>query len=342
MVQAFEEKLARYCGAKYAVAMSSGTAALHAACLAAGIGPGDDVITTPVTFVATANAILYCGARPVFADIGSDGNIDHWSVERCANCATKAVIPVDLAGLPCEYKSLKDIAKNEGLVIIEDACHALGASFGNRKVGNIADMTVFSFHPVKVITTGEGGAVTTNNKKYYDRLKRIRHHGLERVGLFTQMIDMGFNYRITDFQCALGISQLDMIDSFIFRRREIANMYNRAFSDSPYFWRPTEYFNRIHSFHLYIIHIIPDRIPVGRNQILQALRAENIGVQLHYVPIYRHKFYRKMFFRKRRLWPGSEQYYNTAISLPIFPNMTDQDVSDVIHAVRKVVEVYGV
>ena len=245
-VDEFEASVAAYCGAKYAVAVSSGTAALHAACAVAGISGGDEAITTPMTFAATANAVVYCGGRPVFADIREDTlNIDPAEIKKRLSPKTKAILPVDFAGHPADLDEIMAIANERDLVVIEDACHALGAEYKGKKIGGLADMTVFSFHPVKHITTGEGGMVLTDDKRFYEKLKIFRHHGIVKKGAnksawYYEIDRPGYNFRITDFQCALGISQLDKLGSFIERRREIATRYNRAFSEMPELVIPAE------------------------------------------------------------------------------------------------------
>lgn len=347
-VEAFERKVAEYCGAQYAVAMSSGTAALHAACLAAGIGPGDEAITTPITFAATANAVLYCGGRPVFADIRPDTlTIDPKDIERRITPRTRAILPVDFAGLPSDMDSIREIAERHGLVVIEDAAHSLGARYKGRRVGSLADMTVFSFHPVKHITTGEGGMVLTDNKVLYDRLRRIRHHGIVRApsqegaqwkAWYYEIPEIGYNFRLTDFQCALGISQMKKLDAFVARRREIADKYRRALADLEALKLPVEPEEYESSYHIFVVQLVLEHLRADRDTIFDALRAEGIGVNVHYVPVHLHPYYRERFGYAPGSYPCAEAYFERALTLPLFPAMTEQDVTDVITAVRKVLE----
>ena len=346
-VEEFERKLADYCGAKYAVAVSSGTAALHAACAVAGIAEGDEVITTPITFAATANAIIYCGGRPVFADVKEDTiNINAEEVKEKLSNKTRAILPVDFAGHPADLDEIKAIARERNLVVIEDACHALGAEYKEQKIGSLADMTVFSFHPVKHITTGEGGMVLTDNEEYHNKLKIFRHHGIVRnnsdEGSWYYEVDRpGYNLRITDFQCALGISQMDKLDSFVQRRREIAARYNEAFAEIEEFITPIEKENVEASYHIYVIQMRTEMLTAGRKEIFEALRAENIGVNVHYIPLHLQPFYQREFGYRKGDYPSAEKYYDRAITLPVFPGMSNEDVSAVIEAVRKVVRYYG-
>lgn len=346
-VRAFEEKVAEYVGSKYAVAVSNGTAALHAACFAAGIGEGDEVITTPMTFAASSNCVLYCKGTTIFVDIDSKTyNIDVNKIEDKITSRTKAIIPVDFTGQAVDMDKLKELADKYNLLIIEDAAHALGSEYKGKKIGTLADMTAFSFHPVKPITTAEGGMVVTNNKKLYERLKLFRTHGITRDEKamtknegpwYYEQVDLGYNYRITDLQCALGISQMSKIDAFINRRREIVNQYNTAFKDlsefidTPY---EAEYSNS--GWHLYIIKLKLDKLNITRKEIFEALKAENIGVNVHYIPVYLHPYYEKLGYEKG-LCPEAEKLYESIITIPLFPKMSDGDVGDVIKAVKKVV-----
>lgn len=350
-VEAFERKVAEYCGARYAVAMSSGTAALHAACLAAGIGPGDEAITTPITFAATANAVVYCGGRPVFADIRPDTlTIDPADIEQRIKSSTKAILPVDFAGLPADMDAIREIARRHGLVVIEDAAHALGARYKDRPVGTLADMTVFSFHPVKHITTGEGGMVLTDDKGLYERLLRIRHHGIvrdvtqapvKRSAWYYEIPDIGYNFRLTDFQSALGISQMRKLDLFIERRRRIAEEYRQAFADLAALRLPVEPRDYYSSYHIFVIQLELEKLHAGRDLIFDALRAEGIGANVHYVPVHLHPYYRERFGYGRGSYPNAERYSERALTLPLFPAMTEQDVSDVVAAVRKVIQYFA-
>ncbi len=346
-VDEFERRVAEYCGAKYAVAVSSGTAALHAACAMAGISSGDEAITTPITFVATANAITYCGGRPVFADIREDTlNIDPEEIRNKLSPKTKAILPVDFAGHPADLDEIGTIARERDLVVIEDACHALGAEYKEQRVGSLADMTVFSFHPVKHITTGEGGMVLTDNKEFYEKLKIFRHHGIVQPELeskgswYYEMYQPGYNFRITDFQCALGISQMRKLDRFIQRRREIAARYREAFSEIEEIITPLEEEKVKAVYHIYIIQLKTEKLKVGRREVFETLRVENIGVNVHYIPVHLQPFYQNRFGYRKGDYPKAERYYDRAITLPIFPSMSDGDVEDVIEAVTKVISYY--
>ncbi|MDP2641150.1 MAG: UDP-4-amino-4,6-dideoxy-N-acetyl-beta-L-altrosamine transaminase, partial [Candidatus Yanofskybacteria bacterium] len=291
MVEQFERAIAQYCGAKYAVAFSSGTAALHAAYKAAGIQAGDEVITTPLTFAATANGVVYCGGTPVFVDINEQTlNIDPQEIERKITKKTKAIAPVDFGGKPCEYKEILRIAKKHKLLVIEDASHALGAEYKGKRIGSIADMTIFSFHPVKLITTGEGGMVLTNSKTFYESLKIFRSHGIvkkpEQGGWYYEIEDLGYNYRLSDIQCALGVSQASKISRFVEGRRKIAAAYDRAFQDIKALILPKEGAGSKSAYHIYPIQVRTELLKVGRREIFDALKERRLGVQVHYIPVH--------------------------------------------------------
>lgn len=344
-IDAFETKVADYVGAKYAVAFTNGTAALHGACFAAGIEEGDEVITTPITFLASSNCVLYQGGRPIFADINMDTyNIDPTEIENKITARTKAIIAVDFSGQPVEMDRIAMIARDHNLVLIEDSAHSLGASFAGQKVGSIADMTMFSFHPVKHITTGEGGIITTNNEEYYRKLLMFRSHGMTRNPeeltrndgpWYYEMHELGYNYRMTDMQAALGVSQMDKLDSFVERRREIAERYNEAFSSLQGVVIPAQHAQSESSWHLYVVRWLPEHFAGDRKDIFQALRDENIGVNVHYIPVYLQPYYKELGYQSG-LCPNAELYYDSAISLPIFPKMSNSDVNDVITALKKV------
>ena len=345
-VDEFEQKVAEYCGARYAVAVSSGTAALHAACSAAGISRGDEAITSPITFAATANAVVYCGGKPVFADIREDTlNIDVREIQRRLSPNTKAILPVDFAGHPAELDEIRTLARDKNLVVIEDASHALGAEYRGRKVGGLSDMTVLSFHPVKHITTGEGGMVLTDNGEYYEKLRGFRHHGIVKGAdtlnnqgpWYYEIPAPGYNLRITDFQSALGTSQLRKLDRFVQRRREIAAGYNQAFAGMDEIITPIEAPYARSAYHIYVIQLRTEILRAGRKDVFEALRAENIGVNVHYMPLHLHPFYEREFGYNRGDYPIAEAYYDRAITLPLFPAMSDGDVGDVIRAVKRVV-----
>jgi perosamine synthetase len=343
----FEERFAAWIGARHAVSFSSGTAALHGAAFAAGLGPGDEAITTPMTFCATANCILYQGALPVFADVSPDTlNLDPGEVSKKMSSRVKAVIAVDYAGHPAALDELAELAKTQGrrTLLIEDACHALGAEFQGKRVGGIADMTVFSFHPVKHLTTGEGGMVATNDARLAKTLRCFRNHGIssearerqEAGQWFYEMVLLGFNYRLTDIACALGLSQLERLTENLARRREIAAQYAAAFRDLPEIAIPSVREGVVPAWHLYPVRLKLEMLGAGRGEIFRALRAENIGVNVHYIPVHRHPYYRERW-RTEAGYPVAEDAYERLISLPMFHSMSAEDVEDVIHAVGKVV-----
>ena len=345
-IEEFERLVAEYCGARYAVAVCNGTAALHAACAVAGITAGDEVIVPPVTFAATANAVVYCGGKPVFVDVTEDTvNIDPAEVLKKCSSSTRAIMPVDFAGHPADLNSIRDIARQKGLVVIEDACHALGAEYRGKKVGSLSDMTVFSFHPVKHITTGEGGMVLTDNVEFYEKLRVFRHHGIvkdepDKGPWYYNIYQPGYNFRITDMQCALGISQFKKLDSFLLRRREIASLYDKAFADMEEIVMPTERPDVKAAYHIYVIRLKPGLLSAGRKEIFTALKAENIGVNVHYIPLHLQPYYQREFGYREGDYPVAERYYEQAITLPIFPRMSNEDVRDVIKAIKKVVYHY--
>jgi perosamine synthetase len=346
----FEERFAAWVGAQHAVSFSSGTAALHAAVFAAGLKSGDEAITSPMTFCATANCVLYQGATPVFADVSADTlNLDPHGVSKKISPRTKAVIAVDYAGHPADLTALRDLAAQHGLILIEDACHALGAEHHGKRVGGIADITVFSFHPVKHLTTGEGGMVTTNDSKLAETLRRFRNHGISSEARgrqasgqwFYEMVLLGFNYRLTDIACALGISQLKKLEANLARRRAIAACYTRAFREITSLIAPAVREGMKPAWHLYTIRLNLERLSAGRGEIFRALRGENLGVNVHYVPVHRHPYYRERFGYKGGEYPVAEDAYERLISLPMFHAMTDQDTEDVVAAVNKVLEAFA-
>lgn len=345
-VEDFEKALSQKVNAKYVVALNSGTAALHAAYFAAGVKSGDEVITSPITFAATANAALYLNARPVFADVRPDTvNINSKEIEKLISSRSKVLVPVDFSGHPADLKEIKEIANKYNLVVVEDAAHALGATYHDRPVGSIADMTTFSFHPVKQITTGEGGAVVTNNKEYYERLLAFRSHGMVREEnklteyhgpWYHEMQFLGYNYRLTDIQCALGISQLKKLDKFLTRRQALVNYYNREFEnllekvDTPVTLPGTR-----PAWHLYIIRLKGKNPP--RRQIFEELHRAGIGVQVHYIPVYWHPYYQKLDYARRGSCPVAENYYWRTLSLPLFPAMNEDDARWVVFEVKRII-----
>jgi UDP-4-amino-4,6-dideoxy-N-acetyl-beta-L-altrosamine transaminase len=348
-VKEFEDKVANYVGAKYAVAVSNGTAALHMACFAAGIKEGDEVIVSPMTFAASANAVLYCGGTPVFADIDPmTYNIDPDRIEEKITDKTKAIIPVDFSGQSVDMDKIKVIADKHGLIIIEDAAHALGSEYKGRKIGSQADMVEFSFHPVKPITTAEGGIVTTDSEDLYKKMMIFRTHGITRDQeilnenhgpWYYEQQHLGYNYRLTDVQSALGTSQMSKIDDFITRRREIVKQYNDAFKDIKEITTPFEADFSNSGWHIYVIKVKPELLTVTRKEIFEALQAENIGVNVHYLPVYLHPYYRDLGYAKG-ICPNSEELYENMITLPLFPSMSNEDVKDVVAAVNKVINYY--
>ncbi len=346
----FEQLVSNYCNAEYAVAFSSGTAALHAASFVLGITKGDEAITTPITFASDGNCVLFTGGTIKFADIKKDTyNIDPEKIREKITSKTKALIPVDYTGQPCDIDEINEIAEENDLEVIEDATHAIGAEYKNKKVGSLTDLTVFSFHPVKTITTGEGGMVLTNNAEFYEKLQMFRTHGITKDsnklqknegGWYYEMQTLGYNYRITDFQCALGISQLKKIDDFIKKRRSIASKYNEAFKSIEEIVTPFEKKDVKSTYHLYMIQLNLERLKIGRKTIFDALRAENIGVHVHYIPLHLQPYYTEKFGYKKGDFPISENFYERAITLPLFPKMSDDDVEDVINSVIKVLRYY--
>jgi perosamine synthetase len=347
-VDQFEKSVAEYVGAKYGVAVNSGTAALHIAAFAAGIGPGDEVIVPPMTFAASSNCVLYLGGKPIFADIlPGTMNLDPMDVERKITQKTKAIIAVDYTGQPCDYDAIRSIAKRHNLLVIEDAAHALGATYHNRKVGSLNELTTFSFHPVKHITTGEGGMVVTDNYDLATRMRNFRSQGVDLdfrqrtkdKPWFYQMVYLGFNYRLPDVGCALGISQLKKMDRFLARRREIATFYNKKFSEFPELTIPEVIADCNPAWHLYVIRLNLELLKVSRTEFFRALMAEGFGINVHYIPVPWHPYYQNLGYEKGQ-WPVTEKQYERIISLPIFPKMTDQDMNDTVEAVQKVIDEY--
>jgi len=340
----FEAAFAQAVGAKYAVAVSSGTAALHAAMFALGIGQDDEVIVPAMTFAATANCVVYQGGNPVFADVAPDTLLlDPVAVAAKITRRTRAVIAVDYAGQPCDYDALREIAARHGLALVADACHSLGGSYRTRPVGSIADLNVFSLHPVKHITTGEGGVVTTADENLAQRMRVFRNHGITtdhhqrqlKGSWFYEMVDLGYNYRLTDFQCALGLSQLRKLPGWVKRRQEIAAHYQAAFAGLPGLRPLTVKPEVSHAYHLYVVRLNPAQLPMSRAEIFAALQDAGVGVNVHYIPVHLHPFYRRTFGTGPGLCPVAEAAYEEIISLPMFPAMTDQDVPRVTAAVKK-------
>ena len=348
-VDEFEQAFADFVGAREAVAVSNGTAALHAAMYAVGIGPGDEVIVPPMTFAASANCVVFQGGTPVFADVDPDTLLlDPAQVEAKITPRTKAIIAVDYTGQPCDYDALRAIADRHGLILVADACHALGGSYKGCPVGSLADLSIFSFHPVKHITTGEGGVITTDDPALAQRMRIFRNHGItsdhrqreQQGSWFYEMVDLGYNYRLTDFQCALGMSQLRKLPGWVARRQEIARRYDAAFAEIPAV-KPLGVRDDVsHAYHLYVIRLDPTQLRATRSEVFAALRTEGIGVNVHYIPVHLHPFYRERFGTGPGLCPVAEAAYERLISLPMFPAMIDKDISDVIAAVSKVMSAY--
>ena len=350
-VTELEKRLCKLTHAKYAVAVSNGTAALHVACIAAGIGPGDEVITTPITFAASANCAVYCGATPVFADINPETyNINPESIRAHITPKTKAVVAVDFTGQAVEVEKIRAICNEFHLIFIEDAAHSIGTAYNGEPVGSLADMTCFSFHPVKTVTSGEGGAVTTNNKDYYDKLVLAHTHGITHEveqmedknhegPWYYEMIQIGYNYRMTDFQAALLLSQLDKLMKFSERRKDIVKKYDEAFSKLPQLFVQKTIPQSDTTRHLYIIQLKLDQLNCTRREFFDAMSAENVQCQIHYVPVYWFPFYQHKGYQKG-LCPKAEEMYKGIMSIPLYPALTDDDVDDVIHAVTKIVNYY--
>lgn len=340
----FEQKVARYVGATYAVAFSNGTAALHGACYAAGIESGDEVITTPITFAASANCARYLGANVVFADIDEQTyNIDPEQIRRSVTTKTKAIIPVDFTGQPCDIEAIMEIARQHGIIVIQDGAHSLGAEYKGNKVGTQADMTMFSFHPVKPVTTAEGGVIVTNNAAYYERLKLFRTHGIattpyakEQGDWYYEMVELGFNYRMTDLQAALGISQMSKLQHFIDRRRELAALYTELLQGVDGVKVPFQSPDSQSGWHLYSVQLDEHVLGKSRKQIFEELRAANIGVHVHYIPVYWFPYYQKLGYEKG-ICPKAERWYEGAMTLPLYPKMTDQDVCEVVDTLKQII-----
>ncbi|MCI7789678.1 MAG: UDP-4-amino-4,6-dideoxy-N-acetyl-beta-L-altrosamine transaminase [Lachnospiraceae bacterium] len=349
-VTELENRLCELTGAKYAVACSNGTAALHIAAMAAGLQEGDELITTPITFAASANCALYCGAKPVFADINPNTyNIDPKSVQEKITEKTKAVVAVDFTGQAVELEPLLAMCHEKGIVLIEDGAHSIGTKYKGKMVGSIADMTTFSFHPVKTVTGGEGGAVLTNSDELYEKLVLYRTHGITREAnllerephgpWYYEQVDLGYNYRLTDIQCALILSQLDKLELFQARRKEIVERYNQAFMEVPELFVQQEIPESDTTRHLYILRIRPEKLTIDRKGFFEALGAENICCNVHYIPVYYHPYYEKLGYKKG-ICPNAEKLYDEILSLPLYYSLTDQDVEDVICAVKKIAAFY--
>lgn len=350
LVGEFEQRFAAYTGAKHAVAFANGTAALHGAAYAAGLGPGDEMLTTPLSFVASANCALFMGASPRFVDVDpSTWNLDTATAAARVSDRTKAIVAVSLAGLPVDLEPLGDVRHR--VVVIEDGCHALGGHRDGVRVGGpgAADMTTFSLHPVKAMTTGEGGMVTTEDDELAARLRGFRTHGIARDdlhpsaqegGWYYEVRDLGFNYRLTDFQSALGISQLGRLDEWIAARNEIAVCYRELLADEPRIaLPPSTPQGSLHAYHLFVVRVLTG--PAARREVFEGLRAAGIGVQVHYIPIYRFPYYRDNLGFSQEECPNAEDYYASAISLPVYPGLSREDIERVVAELRRLLTAHS-
>ncbi|NOT24857.1 MAG: DegT/DnrJ/EryC1/StrS aminotransferase family protein [Acidobacteria bacterium] len=348
--KAFEKELAAYTGAAHCVGVNSCTAALHLALEAVGVGPGDEVITSPITFASTANVIVHRGAQPVFVDVAPDTfNIDAAAIERAVTPRTKALIPVDFAGHPCDLDAIMSIGARHGIPVIEDAAHAIGAQYKGRPIGGIADMTCFSFYATKNITSGEGGALTTNRQEWADRISVMALHGISRDAWkrygtegykHWDIIAPGYKYNMFDIQASLVRSQMNKMDAFHKRRVALKQRLDTGLSDCSEIALPSERADVVHAYHLYPILVRPERLSADRDTIMNAIQAENIGIGIHFRAVHLHPFYADTFGFRRGMFPVAEAYSDQTISLPLYPRMTDQDADDTVAAVRKVLAHY--
>mgnify|MGYP000040039734 CR=1 FL=1 len=365
-ISEFEKAVANKVGAKYAIAVATGTAALHCACFAAGVGEGDEIITAPITFAASGNCALFLGASVKFVDIRPDTYcMDYEKLEEAITPNTKAIIPVDFSGQPCNMDEINAIARKHNVIVIQDAAHSLGAVYKGKTVGELAPMTIFSFHPVKNITSGEGGMVVTNDEALAEKVRLFRTHGITnnddhmilkeqaadnespdqnsknpdtRSPWYYEMQELGYNFRITDIQCSLGLSQLKKLDHFVARRQEIAQRYNDAFAESPYLVTPHVEPDRQSAWHLYMLRLKLDKINKTRREVFEQLRGLGIGVHVHYIPLHLLPYYRTRFGYSRGDFPESEAYYDSALTIPLFPSMTNDDCERVIKSVLETVK----
>ncbi|GAB4471722.1 MAG: DegT/DnrJ/EryC1/StrS family aminotransferase [Anaerolineae bacterium] len=345
----FERRLGEYVGARHAIAVNSCTAALHIALAALGIGPGDEVVTSPMTFCSTVNVIVHLGGTPVFADIGSDYNIDPAEIERRITPRTRAIIPVHYSGQPCRMDDILACARDHGLRVVEDAAHAIGASYHGRMVGAIGDITAFSFYATKNLTTAEGGMITTDDDDLAERMRLLALHGISKDAWkrytsegswYYEVIYAGYKYNMTDIQAALGIHQLARLEQFLEARRQIVARYNDAFSEMPELQTPVVHDDLCHAWHLYVIQLNLERLTINRAQFIEALRAENIGTSVHFIPVHLHPYYRERYGFKPGDYPMTERIYERILSLPLYPKMSEQDIRDVIAAVTRIVQTH--
>ena len=342
----FERRIGEYIGAKHAIAVNSCTGALHVALAAIGIGPGDEVITSPLTFCSTANVILHLGATPVFADIGDDYNVDPAEIARRITPRTRAILPVHYSGQPCKMAEILTCARQHNLPVVEDAAHAIGARYCDRMIGTLGDVTAFSFYAIKNMTTAEGGMIATEDDELADRMRLLSLHGISKDAWkrytsegswYYEVLYPGYKYNMTDVQAALGLHQLAKLERFLEVRRQYVALYNEAFGAMPEIQGPILNAHVRHAWHLYVIQLDLERLTVNRAQFIDALYAENIGTSVHFIPVHLHPYYRETFGFKRGDYPKAERVYDRILSLPLYPKMTKQDVDDVIAAVKKVV-----
>src|ERR1035441_6569687 len=350
-VQRFEQEFAVYTGARHAMAVNSCTAALHASLAAVGVGPGDEVIVPTLTFCATANVVVHLGATPVIVDVDPDFQISVQAVCRAITPRTKAIVPVHYAGQACSLQDILELAGSHGIPVIEDAAHAAGAEYAGSRIGTHGRAVCFSFYAIKNMTTGEGGMITTNDDDLAARLRLLSLHGMSRDAWkryteagswYYEVVEPGYKYNMTDIQAALGIHQLRRLDGFIRRRQEIAAMYDEAFSDTPEILLPARLPGRNHTFHLYPIRLAAGRLQLNRSELIEELRARNIGASVHFIPLHRHPFYRQRYGYRPEQFPVAEEIYRGLPSLPLYPKMTGQDAHDVVAAVREIVASYRV
>lgn len=349
-VKEFEEKVSSYIGSKYAVALNSGTAALHLSLLASGIGAGDEVITTPYTFCSTGNVIFEVGARPVFVDINPRTfNIDVSQIEDKITCKTKAIMPVHFAGQPCEMDEILSIARKHKLTVIEDAAHAFGAKYKGRKIGTIGDLTSFSFYPTKNLVTGEGGIVTGDDLEKIRKIRMLSLHGMNRDAWkrytsegswYYEVIDLGYKYNMPDIQASLGISQLKKFEMLQSRRKKIVEIYNKGLKEIEQIEVPYVKNDIVHAWHIYVIKLKLNALKINRSQFIDALKAENIGASVHFIPLHLFPYYRKKLGFEKGSFPNAEYVYERVTSLPLSPAMSKKDAADVVEAVTKIVNYY--
>jgi len=347
-VKRFEDDFAEYVGSKHAVAVNSGTAALHLALDAIGIRQGDEVIVPTMTFTATAEVVLYFKAKPVLVDCQEDTlNLDPKQIEAAITSKTKAIIPVHFGGQPCDMTPILEIAKTHKLYVVEDAAHALPASYEGKKIGTIGDITCFSFYATKTITTGEGGMATTENSEWAERMRMMSLHGIshdawkrytKEGSWYYEILNPGFKYNLTDIAAAIGIEQLKKCDEFRKAREKIAKIYDRSFADLEEIHTPVRRSDTEHAWHLYVIQLNLDRLQITRKQFIEALREEQIGTSVHFIPLHLHPYYRDNFGYQPSDFPNASSAFERIVSLPIYPKMTEADVESVIGAVRKVVK----